>query len=150
MKRFNGIDELRAAVGTHLGYSDWIEITQDEVNTFGELTGDRQWIHVDPQRAASGPFGGTIAHGFLTLSLIPRMTSQIYRVDGLKLALNYGLNKVRFPSFVPVGSRVRVGVEIVSVEDTDRGAQSIARITIEREGADKPVCVAESVTVLVA
>lgn len=148
MRIINGIDELKIAVGEHLGYSDWVEVTQERVNQFAEATGDHQWIHVDISRAMEeSPFGGTIAHGYLTLSLIPTLVRQVYRIDRLKMIVNYGANKVRFPSPVPVGSRVRAGVEILSAETKGESTQLISRITIEREGSDKPVCVAETVAV---
>ncbi|MFX0579217.1 MaoC family dehydratase [Nocardia nepalensis] len=149
MKVFNGIGELEQAVGTHLGYSEWHTVTQEQIDLFAEATGDRQWIHVDPERAAQGPFGTTIAHGYLTLSLLPLLVSQVYRVDGLKMGINYGCNKVRFPSPVPSGSRVRAGVELAKLEPTSAGVQVTARVTIEREGGDKPACVAEALSVLV-
>jgi acyl dehydratase len=145
-----GLDDLRKTVGQHLGYSDWVEVTQDQVDAFADATGDHQWIHVNPERAAKGPFAGTIAHGFLTLSLIPRLTAQIYRVEGITHGLNYGLNKVRFPSVVPTGSSLRAGAEVVSAVEVPGGLQSTVKVVIEREGGDKPVCVAETVTVLLA
>lgn len=150
MRVFNGIDELKQAVGEHLGYSDWHLVTQEKVDLFADATGDHQWIHVDPDRAKKGPFGGTIAHGYMTLSLIPMLNAQIYRLDGLTMGINYGTNKVRFPSPVPVGSRVRAGAELVEVTPNDRGAQALVRTTIEVEGGEKPACVAESVVILVA
>ena len=149
MKIFKGLDELERAVGTHLGYSGWYAITQEQVNLFAEATGDHQWIHVDPEKAATGPFGTTIAHGYLTLSLVPKLVSQIYRVEGLRMGVNYGSNKVRFPSPVPVGSRVRAGVELLELTRGPQGAQTTVRVTVEREGGDKPACVAEIVSVLV-
>ncbi|MEV6335663.1 MaoC family dehydratase [Nocardia vinacea] len=149
MKVFNGIGELEQAVGTHLGYSEWHTVTQEQIGLFAEATGDHQWIHVDPERAAQGPFGTTIAHGYLTLSLLPQLVSQVYRVDGVKMGINYGSNKVRFPSPVPSGSRVRAGVELVKLEPTKAGVQVTARVTIEREGSDKPACIAEALSVLV-
>lgn len=149
MKVFNGIGELEQAVGTHLGYSEWHTVTQEQIDLFAEATGDRQWIHVDPERAAQGPFGTTIAHGYLTLSLLPQLVWQVYRVDGVKMGINYGSNKVRFPSPVPSGSRVRAGVELVKLEPTKAGVQVTARVTIEREGSDKPACIAEALSVLV-
>ncbi|MFI6777279.1 MaoC family dehydratase [Nocardia sp. NPDC050412] len=149
MKVFNGIGELEQAVGTHLGYSEWHTVTQEQIDLFAEATGDRQWIHVDPERAAQGPFGTTIAHGYLTLSLLPQLVWQVYRVDGVKMGINYGSNKVRFPSPVPSGSRVRAGVELVKLEPTKAGVQVTARVTIEREGGDKPACIAEALSVLV-
>lgn len=149
MRTFHGIEELRAAVGTHLGYSEWHTITQREIDLFAEATGDHQWIHVDPQKAALGPFGATIAHGYLTLALIPMLVGQVYAVEGIAMGVNYGANKVRFPSPVPVGSRVRARVVLVSVEPGSGGFQCVARVTVEREGSDKPSCVAETVSVLV-
>ncbi len=145
MATFASIDELKAAAGTDLGYSDWITIDQDRINKFAEATGDHQWIHVDAERAAAGPFGSTIAHGYLTLSLLPIITGGRMRVDGIRMAVNYGVNKVRFPAPVPVNSRVRGHVVITAVEEVTGGLQVSATTTIEREGGDKPVCVAESV-----
>jgi len=150
MKVLTGISELEAAVGTHLGHSDWHTVTQQQVDQFAEATGDHQWIHVDPERAAQGPFGVTIAHGYLTLSLVPTLASEVYRVDGVRMGVNYGANKLRFPSPVPVGSRVRAGVELMSVTPGSGGHQVVARVTVEREGGDKPACVVETVSVLVA
>ena len=138
-----GIAGLREKVGEHLGYSDWTEITQDQVNLFADATGDHQWIHVDPERAKSGPFGGPIAHGYLTLSLGPQLMPQILIVKGIKMGVNYGAGKVRFPSPVPVGSKLRLGAELQSVEDVAGGAQVTMVFTFEVEGAPKPSCVAE-------
>ncbi|MPY97683.1 MAG: dehydratase [Actinophytocola sp.] len=149
MQVFNGLDELENAVGTHLGYSDWHPITQERINLFAEATGDHQWIHTDPEKAAHGPFGGTIAHGYLTLSLVPMLVWQIYKVDGLKMGVNYGSNKVRFPAPVPVDSRVRAGAELVELKRNDDGAQATVRVTIEIDGVGKPACVADVVSVLV-
>ncbi|RZK73529.1 MAG: MaoC family dehydratase [Rhodococcus sp. (in: high G+C Gram-positive bacteria)] len=149
MRVFQGIDDVESAVGEHLGHSDWLEITQERVNVFADATGDHQWIHVDPERAAQGPFGAPIAHGYLTLSLLPTLGAELMRVDGVKLVINYGLNKVRFPQPVKVGAKVRAGGEIVSFEHTKQGAQVVVKFTIEIEGADKPACVAETVRVLV-
>jgi acyl dehydratase len=149
MRVLTGMVELEAAVGTHLGHSAWHTVTQRQVDLFAEATGDHQWIHVDPQRAADGPFGATIAHGYLTLSLVPMLVSEVYRVDGIRMGINYGANKLRFPSPVPVGSRVRAGVELVAVTPGSGGHQAVARVTIEREGGDKPACVVETVSVLV-
>ena len=148
MKILNGPDELEAAVGTHLGYSDWVQIDQERIDRFAEATGDNQWIHVDPTRASAGPFGSTIAHGYLTVSLIPMLSWQVYKIEGSTMGVNYGSNKVRFPSPVPVGSRVRAGVEIVSVTKSGAGLQVVNRVTVEREGGDKPACVAETVSVI--
>jgi len=139
----NGIDELKAKQGEHLGYSDYVEITQEQVNLFADATGDHQWIHVDPERAKAGPFGGPIAHGYLTLSLAPALLPQILIVGGISMGVNYGCGKVRFPSPVPVGSKVRAGAELVSVEDVAGGAQVTMQVTFEVEGAPKPSCVAE-------
>ena len=150
MKTFNGLDELELAVGTHLGYSGWHTITQEQIDLFAEATGDHQWIHTDPERAAAGPFGTRVAHGYLTLSLVPWLVSQIYTVEGLRMAVNYGSNKVRFPSPVPAGSRVRAGVELLELTRGPRGAQTVSLVTVDREGWDKPACVAETVALLVA
>ena len=143
---FATLDALRAAVGTELGVSDWIRIEQEQVDQFASATGDHQWIHTDPERAAAGPFGTTIAHGFLTLSLLPVIGDSVIQVDGVRMGVNYGTNKVRFPAPVPVGSRVRGHVELVEVSDVPGGVQIVTKVTIEREGGDKPVCVAESVS----
>ncbi|BDB39892.1 MULTISPECIES: MaoC family dehydratase [Mycobacterium] len=146
MRTFESVADFAAAAGETLGQSDWVTISQEEVNLFADATGDHQWIHVDPERAATGPFGTTIAHGFMTLSLLPRLHHEIYTVNGVKLAINYGLNKVRFPSPVPVGSRVRATSSLVSVDDLGNGAvQGILSTTIEIDGAAKPACVAESI-----
>jgi acyl dehydratase len=141
----NGIAGLKELVGTHLGYSDWLEITQERVNTFADATGDHQWIHVDVERAtAESPFGGPIAHGYLTLSLGPVLFPQILRVDGVKMGVNYGCGKVRFPSPVPVGSKLRLGATLDSVEDLGGGWSQISMtFTFEVEGAEKPACVSE-------
>jgi len=142
-----GIEGLKGAVGDHLGYSEWLEVSQDQVNQFADATGDHQWIHVDVERAKTGPFGGPIAHGYLTLSLGPRLIPQIVRVEGTKMAVNYGCNKVRFPSPVPVGSKLRAGATIQSVDDVGGGgAQVVMAVTFEIDGGSKPVCVAEVVT----
>lgn len=148
MRTFNGIDELQAAVGQQIGWSDWHEVTQDAVDQFADATGDHQWIHVDVDRAKQGPFGGTIAHGYLTLSLIPMFSFQVWKLEGVAMAVNYGTNKVRFPSPVPVGSRVRAGFEVASVTPSDKGTQVVMTVTVEREGGDRPACVAETVAML--
>ncbi len=142
----NGLDEIRGAVGTHLGYSEWLTIDQQRVNLFAEATGDHQWIHVDVERAKDGPFGAPIAHGYLTLSLSNLFLPQILRVDGVDLGLNYGANKIRFMSPVKVGERVRGGGELVEVTDVPGGVQTLIRITIEIEGNPKPACVIESLS----
>jgi acyl dehydratase len=139
-----GIAGLEAKVGEHLGYSDYVEITQEQVNLFADATGDHQWIHVDPERAKSGPFGGAIAHGYLTLSMGPRLMPEILRVEGVTMAVNYGAGKVRFPSPVPVGSKLRLGADLVSVERVGGGGAQVTMLfTFEVEGAPKPSCVAE-------
>jgi len=142
---FESLDELGKAVGEQLGYSDWHTVTQDQINAFADATGDHQWIHIDPEAAAKGPFGTTIAHGFLTLSLIPMLVVQVSRVNGIRMGVNYGLNKVRFPAPVPVGSKLRAGVKVLSFGEIPGGAQAVNEVTIEREGGDKPCCVAETV-----
>ena len=146
MKTFKGIDDLRSAVGQVTGTSDWFEVTQDKVNKFADATGDHQWIHVDVERAKQGPFGQTIAHGYMTLSLIPALGSQISAIEGVKMAINYGVNKVRFPSPVRIPSRVRATSKLVSIEDVQGGVQVINEVTVEVEGQDKPACVAETVS----
>ena len=139
-----GIAGLKELAGTHLGHSDYHEITQEQVNTFAEATGDHQWIHVDPERAkAESPFGGPIAHGYLTLSLGPKLAPEIMRVEGIKMGVNYGCGKVRFPSPVPVGSKLRLGAELTNVEDIPGGVQVYMTFTFEVEGAPKPSCVSE-------
>jgi acyl dehydratase len=143
---FTSVDELRSAVGTHLGYSEWWEITQDRVNRFADATDDHQFIHVDPERASQSPFGGTIAHGYLTLSLAVPLSQQIVEVEGIRMAVNYGSNKVRFPAPVPVGSKLRAGAQLESVEDVAGGVQVVYTLTFEIEGGTKPVCVAETVS----
>jgi acyl dehydratase len=130
-------------VGDVFGPSSWIEITQERIDAFAEATGDHQWIHVDPERAAEGPFGTTIAHGYLTLSLLPVASEEVVPRQG-GMGINYGVNKVRFPAPVPVGSRVRVTFEVQELDEQDWGVQATMRATVEREGGDKPVCVAES------
>jgi acyl dehydratase len=141
------IAELPGLKGTELGTSDWFEVTQERVNTFADATGDHQWIHVDVERAKKeSPFGGPVVHGFLSLSLIVPLVSQTYTVTDAKMGVNYGLNKVRFPAPVPVGSKVRARVTLKDVEEVAGGLQNILAVTIEREGGDKPVCIAEWVT----
>ena len=140
---FTGVDEVVHAVGTTLGETEWLEITQDQVDKFADATGDHQWIHVDVERAKSGPFGTTIGHGYLTLALAPIFIFQILKVEGAKLVVNYGLGKVRFPAPVPSGSRVRMGAEIGAVEPVSGGLQVTLNATFEIEGQSKPACVAE-------
>ena len=145
MKTFQTLPDLAACVGQEVAVSDWITITQQQVNLFAEATGDHQWIHVDPEKAAAGPFGGAIAHGFLTLSLLPRFFESSMEIIESRMGVNYGLNKVRFMAPVPVGSRVRASMKLLSAEPIDgNGLQMAWEVTVEREGAAKPVCVAES------
>jgi acyl dehydratase len=142
----DGIDGLKKKVGDHLGYSDWMEITQEQVNLFAEATGDHQWIHVDPERAKKeSPFGGPIAHGYLTISLAPALLPQIVHVTGVSMGVNYGINKLRFPSPVPVGKKLRIGATLANVEEIAGGAQVTMDLTFEVEGSDKPACVAQAV-----
>lgn len=150
MQTFHGIDELEKAVGTHLGHSEWTTVTQEQIDLFAEATGDHQWIHTDPARAAKGPFGATVAHGYLTLSLVTMLVEQTVRLEGLTMGVNYGSNKVRYPAPLPSGSRVRAATELVGLKRGSNGAQATFRVTVEREGGDKPVCVAEIVSLLVA
>lgn len=138
-----GVDGLKAAVGQHLGYSEYLDITQERVNKFADATGDHQWIHVDVERAKSGPFGGPIAHGYLTLSLGPMLYPTVVRIEGFSMGVNYGANKVRFPSPVPVGAKLRLGVKLLDVEEIAGGVQTTMEFTFECEGAAKPSCVAE-------
>ncbi len=144
MKTFEKISDLQNLVGQELGVSEWMTITQEQVNKFAEATGDHQWIHVDPERAKAGPFGAPIAHGFLTLSLLPEMTASAFRVEETRMGVNYGLNKVRFPAPVPVGSRLRGRFKLTEYIPLEGGAQMTVECTMERDGSDKPVCVAES------
>ncbi|BBY85438.1 MaoC family dehydratase [Mycolicibacterium tokaiense] len=146
MRTFDSVDALVAAKGEELGSSEWVTISQDEVNLFADATGDHQWIHVDQEKAAAGPFGTTIAHGFMTLALLPRLMHQIFTVGGVKMGINYGLNKVRFPSPVPVGSKVRATSTLTDTQDIGAGTVQITVTTvIEISGGAKPACVAESI-----
>ncbi|MGF1666784.1 MAG: MaoC family dehydratase [Acidimicrobiia bacterium] len=142
---FATLGELADAVGRHLGYSDWWEISQERVNTFADATDDHQWIHIDVERAATGPFGGPIAHGYLTLSMAVPFVEQILDVGGVAMGINYGTNKVRFPAPVPVGSRLRAGATLASLDTFDGGAQATLDLVFEVEGGSKPVCVAQVV-----
>ena len=144
MRTITGLDELKQAEGQDLGTSDWHEVTQPAIDAFAEVTGDHQWIHVDPERAKETPFGGTIAHGYYTLSLAPMLMSRIFALEGFAFAVNYGLNKVRFPAPLTVGSKVRMHAELSKLEEIPGGAQMTVTATFEREGGDKPVCVAET------
>ncbi len=143
---FETPEALHAAVGTHLGFSGWVEITQERIDQFADATGDHQWIHVDPERAKQGPFGTTIAHGYLTLSITNLFLARLLRVPTATMGVNYGANKVRFPAPVPVGSRVRMGAEIIDVQDVPGGAQVITRNTVEIDGSEKPACVVEAIS----
>jgi acyl dehydratase len=147
MREIATLAELKALVGQEVAVSDWVEITQERVNQFAEATGDHQWIHLDVERCKrESPFGGPIAHGFLTLSLLPMLMQNSVRMTDVRMGVNYGLNKVRFPAPVPVGTKVRSRTTVLSVEDIEGGAQVTWQVTIEREGGDKPVCVAESIS----
>jgi acyl dehydratase len=146
MLTISGIDELRAKVGEELGVSEWHEVTQDAINAFADATGDHQWIHVDPERAAQTPWGSTIAHGLYTLSIGPKFTFDMFTIEGFAFGLNYGYNKVRFPAPLPVNSRVRMRATLASVDDVPGGVQLTITQTFEREGEEKPVCVAEAVS----
>ncbi|WP_460830371.1 MaoC family dehydratase [Nocardioides hungaricus] len=148
MRVFNSLDEVVAAKGEEIGTSDWLRVDQDRVNTFADATGDHQWIHVDVERSAAGPFGGTIAHGYLTLSLIPFLGGQVFAFDTPGAKLNYGANRVRFPNPVRVGSRIRSTVSIGDVAELPSGLQVTLSHTIEIEGEAKPACVAETVVLL--
>jgi acyl dehydratase len=146
MRTFDSPTELTEAVGEHLGHSPWHLVDQQQVTAFAEATGDRQWIHVDAERAKSGPFGTTIAHGYLMLSLLPTLVGEVYEVKGTAMAVNYGLDRVRFPAPLPTASRVRAGVQITGADVFQGGVQLRATATLEREGAAKPCCVAETIT----
>ena len=146
MREIASLNELKGLVGQEVAVSEWIEISQDRVQMFADATGDHQWIHLDVARSrAESPYGGTIAHGFLTLSLLPMLMERSIRMTDVRMGVNYGLNKVRFPAPVPVGSRLRARMTLLEVEDIAGGAQVTWQVTIEREGGDKPVCVAESI-----
>ena len=144
VKKFSGLDEFLAAEGTELGPTDWLEVTQDRVNLFADATDDHQWIHIDPERAASGPFGGTIAHGLLTLSLLPHFRQQLYNVDNVARAINYGY-KVRFITPVRVGAKIRARAQIAKVDQLDGAVQATVATTVEIDGSEKPAVVAESI-----
>jgi acyl dehydratase len=148
MRVFNNRDEIAAAVGTELGVSSWTKIEQDRINMFADATGDRQWIHVDPERAGDGPFGATVAHGYLTLSMLPLLGAQVFAFAGDVARVNYGLNKVRFVNPVRVNSRIRDRVTVLEVKDIAKGQQVTLQHTVEVEGVDKPACVAETVVLL--
>ncbi len=144
MRTINGVEELRSLVGQELGVSGWHEVTQEAIDAFAEVTGDHQFIHVDVERARQTPFGGTIAHGYYTLSLGPGLAAQVFTLEGVAMALNYGLDRVRFPEAMPIGGRVRARVEVAAADEIPGGAQVTFRYTFEREGGEKPVCVADT------
>ena len=144
MLTLTGIDEVKSYVGKEIGVSDWHEVTQEAIDQFADVTGDHQFIHVDPERAKETPFGGTIAHGYYTLSLMPQFSYALFKFEGFAFGINYGLNKVRFPAPLPVGSKVRMRAELQSVEDIPGGLQITTKATFETDAGDKPVCVAES------
>jgi acyl dehydratase len=146
MKSYATLAEMQSEVGREAVVSDWIEVTQERIQLFADATGDHQWIHIDPVRAKAGPFGTTIAHGFLTLSLLPEMAASAIEVRDVRMGVNYGLNKVRFPAPVPSGSRLRGHFALMKFEPLDGGAQLTYEVRMEREGSDKPVCIAESVS----
>ena len=147
MRVFDDPAALAAAAGEHLGHSDWVQVDQARIDAFAAATGDNQWIHVDAARAAAGPFGGTVAHGYLTLSLIPALSWQIYRVEGVRMGVNYGLDRVRFPAPLVAGSRVRAGIQLLTVTPVAGDALQIAaEVTVEREGGGKPICVAHTLS----
>jgi acyl dehydratase len=145
MRTITGLEELNQALGEELGVSGWHQVTQRDIDAFADVTGDHQWIHVDPERAKDTPFGGTIAHGYYTLSLAPKLTDEILDMQGFAFAINYGLNRVRFPAPVPVDSKLRMRARLAELEEIPGGAQMIMELTFEREGGEKPVCVAQSV-----
>lgn len=145
MRTFDTFEELDAVVGQAVGHSDWVTVTQEQVNRFAEATGDHQWIHVDVERAKAGPFGAPVAHGFFTLSLLPVFFESALHVRATRMGVNYGLNRVRFTAPVPVGSRLRALLTLQAIEPIDQGGRQLTwAVTVEREGSDKPVCVAES------
>lgn len=147
MKTFENLSELPAMVGQEVAVSDWLTITQEQVNLFAQATGDHQWIHVDVEKAKAGPFGAPIAHGFLTLSLLPKFYESSFEIRNTRMGVNYGLNKVRFTAPVPVGSRLRARMKLLACEPIENGGMQMAwLVTVEREGSDKPVCIAESLS----
>ncbi|HJF76888.1 MAG TPA: MaoC family dehydratase [Brevibacterium linens] len=149
MRTINGIDEFESLIGQELGTSEWLTMDQDAINSFADVTGDHQWIHVDEARAAEGPYGATIVHGFFTLALIPKFSSEVFTIEGVSIRVNYGLNKVRFLQPVVVGSRLRGKVEVKDVIRGEKGTQVILQQTIEIDGQERPACIAEVVTLLV-
>ena len=141
----NGPEGVRAHVGRHLGFSPWLEVTQERINLFAEASGDRQWIHIDVERAAAGPFGRTIAHGLLTLSMIGALAQHVFRFEDFKMGVNYGYEKIRFPATVPVGSKLRLGAQILSCDVLPNAVQTVFELTIELEGSQKPACAAQMI-----
>jgi acyl dehydratase len=146
MIRIANLSSMQPRVGQELAVGDWVTVDQATIDKFADATGDHQWIHIDAERAKKGPFGTTIAHGFLTLSLLPRLAESAIKIDDVRMGVNYGLNRVRFPAPVPSGSRIRARMKLLSYEPIDGGAQLVMEVTMEREGGDKPVCVAETVS----
>ena len=146
MLTLNGLEEIKGYVGKELGVSDWLDVTQEKIDQFAAVTGDDQWIHIDVERAKDSPFGGTIAHGYYTLSLAPRFSYDMFSFEGFAFGVNYGLNRLRFPAPMPVGGRVRMRAKLLSVEEIPGGAQLATELTFERDGGEKPVCVAESLS----
>jgi acyl dehydratase len=149
MRTFASLDEFAAAKGEDLGESSWHEITQEQVNAFADATGDHQWIHVDTERAAVGPFGGTIAHGYLTVSLLPIFMTEIFRVENLTMGINYGLDRVRFPAPVPVGSKIRATATLTDIKQTHLGSLVHVRIKVEVQGQSKAACIADTLSLFV-
>jgi len=149
MRTFDNLAEFAAMKGEHLGYSPWREVTQKQIDLFAEATDDHQWIHVDPEKAKDGPFGTTIAHGYLTLSLVNAFMPEIFWIDGLKMGVNVGLNRVRFPAPVKVGARVRGGAELIEFKNSPAGKLSTVKVTVEVEGEKRPACVAETLSLYV-
>jgi acyl dehydratase len=149
MRTFASVDEFCSAVGTHLGESPWTTVDQDRIDTFADATGDHQWIHVDPVRAADGPFGGTIAHGFLTLSMVPVMLGETFTVDGLQAFMNYGTDRIRFIRPVPAGSRIQASATLTSVEETPLGVRAVVSVEVRLEDGGKPACIADLITLLI-
>lgn len=142
---FEGVEGIRAQLGQHLGFGDWVTVTQERIDQFAEATGDHQWIHVDVEKAKTGPYGKTIAHGLLTLSMMGVLRGDLFRWEGFKMGVNYGYEKIRFPTPVPVGSRVRLGAKVLAVEAIPNGAQTTMELTVEVEGAGKPACVSQMI-----
>jgi acyl dehydratase len=149
MRTFASVDEFCSAVGTHLGDSPWMTVDQERIDTFADATGDHQWIHVDPVRAADGPFGGTIAHGFLTLSMVPVMLGETFTVEGLQAFMNYGSDRIRFIRPVPAGARIQASAALTSVEETALGVRAVVSVEVRMDDGGKPACVADLITLLI-